>query len=115
VRDLAGRVAFVPGGLLLVLSAELGHRLPDRLDLPVPLLLGVAAGVLWQSLRRKDIVDRLAGGAVVAVLLGLVLLLPGFSPGPVEYSGTAAGTGAVAGILSGMVLAEQWMRQRVRP
>ena len=78
LRDLAGKVGFVPGGLLLVLSGELGRLLPDRLDLPVPLLLGV-------------------------------------SPGSVEHSSAAAGVGAFVGILSGMVLAEHWMRQRVRP
>lgn len=116
VRGLAGRVGFLPAVVLLATSQDLGHWLPDRFAVPVPMLLGVASGVLWQCLRRKDLVDRLTGGAVMAVLVSLVLLLPGTTTATgVEAADSAAGVASVVGILSGLVLAEEWLRQRVRP
>jgi hypothetical protein len=73
--------------------------------------LGVLGGLAWQRLNRVEFVDRFIGWAV---LLVAVMLLPLLAPDSSEASSTE-GAWALPGVITGVVLAEGWMRQRRRP
>jgi hypothetical protein len=72
--------------------------------------LGVLGGFGWQRLNRVDLVDRFLGWALFSVV---VMLFPLLAPGSAEFRGEA-GAGSLPGVVVGVVLAERWMRQRLR-
>lgn len=77
--------------------------------------VGMVLGVVWQVVDRRDLADRLLIPAFILVLGGLVgpltdLLHLTTSRGELDVTHTLFGTG----VLSGLVLTEQWLRRRDR-
>lgn len=74
--------------------------------------LGVAGGIAWQVLNRRDLVDRLLWWAV---FISAVMLLPALPGGDNASAADAVGAWSYPGVIVGLLLAEGWMRKRKRP
>lgn len=77
--------------------------------LSVAFMCGAVAGVLWQVLYRRDLVDRLTFFA------GLILALVAFGAiggARVSMQNSAGETFAGLGILAALVFTERWQRAR---
>lgn len=68
--------------------------------------LGLALGVFWQAVARRDLADRLVLLSVVVILTGVLPVLVG----PGNYR--PAAVQAALSIVAGLVLTEQWLRRR---
>jgi uncharacterized membrane protein YjjP (DUF1212 family) len=91
--------------MVVVRPADVGASTDVRLS--IGFFAGLIAGILWQCLNRRDVVDRFLGFAVLMTLAMLVVLLPG---GGTDFR--AADATKVFGVIVGVVLAEGWLRQR---
>ncbi|WP_157210060.1 hypothetical protein [Nocardioides aequoreus] len=101
-----------PTFLLPVLAIVLGDGIwsdgqPTGATYLAVAALTVAAGAVWQLLARRDLVDRLTH--VAALYVALAVLLATSWGSAVSVSGSGVGLG---GVLTGLVIAEQWLRHR---
>jgi uncharacterized membrane protein len=79
-----------------------------RLVLALWFFACVAVGVAWQTLYRRDFVDRFRGLAIVVVVLVVALLV---MPGSATVGKDAPTMQlTLPGIAVGVILAESWMR-----
>lgn len=76
--------------------------------------VAMVAAAGWQVLYRRDIADRLQFLAwamlLAVVLVGLLTPLSGFDDAPDQTD--VGKTFALAGLIAGLVLTEQWLRSR---
>lgn len=102
-------LAFLLPVLAIVLSDGLWHDgQPTGATYVTVAALTVTAGAGWQLLARRDLVDRLTHIAAIYVALA-VLLATSWGAAVSIGGGSWIGLG---GVLTGLVLAEQWLRDR---
>ena len=92
---------------VLVCSVDWRALAPEQVALSLSFFAGLAAGVAWQRLYRRDLVDRLFGLSVLAVVLMAVVMLPGW-----QADSGAWGDADWLGVLVGLILSEEWSRIR---
>ncbi|MGZ4452477.1 MAG: hypothetical protein ACXVD1_05720 [Nocardioides sp.] len=95
---------------VLVCAVDWRAHLPAQIGLVVSFFLGLAAGVLWQCLFRRDLVERFLGFSVLAVIFVLIAMLPG----DVVDSRSTEDLDWL-GVFVGLVLCEDWLRHRRDP
>lgn len=87
------------------------HEMVGKPAAPV-LVSGIAAGIAWQLLDRRDLTDRLTAFAVAACL-GVLWLAVAPAPTLVSDNNGAPGH-VIGGIVAGVVLAERLLRGLAR-
>jgi hypothetical protein len=80
-----------------------------RLLLALWFFVCVAVGVAWQTLYRRDFVDRFRGLAILAVItVAALVVLPGLVT--IEQDAMISQL-SLPGIAAGVILAESWLRR----
>lgn len=103
-RPAAFVIPFIAVGVGTRLQVE--PTSTNRLAFGLALVLGLGAGILWQVLDRRDVVNRLRFPAV-ALLAGLVVFA-GLGVGTLSTDVLASG----ACMAAGLVLTELWWRRQ---
>ena len=101
---------WIPGvamGMADILTDAFGHGAQL-----LHLTFGLAGGIAWQLLYRRDLVSRLSLITAVWGVAAVVALVAG---APVKPTGQLVSDGlGVFGVLLGLVQTEQWLRWRDR-
>ena len=105
--------AFVLPLVALLWAGQVGHheQATGASLLAVAVVCG-AAGVAWQLLHRRDLVDRLTHFAAAFTVIAIFLFGPAAWDSHVS-SAIGGGVG-LGGVLTGLVYTEQWLRSRDR-
>jgi hypothetical protein len=85
----------------------------QRWEMALAWVVAVGLGAGWQLVDRRDPTDRLVVIAVLFALAGFLLLLPG-GEDPSVIREDSQHFALILPLISGVVLAEQWMRSRER-
>lgn len=98
---------YVVVATVLILGPSGMVAVPESPWVRAGLPLGMALGVVWQVVHRRDLADRLAVLAAVSLLGAVAMFMPGLRMSLFHLL-------AVQGIVVGLVLTEQVIRRRKR-
>ena len=105
--------AFVLPLVALLWAGQVGHdaQATGANLLAVAVVCG-AAGVAWQLLHRRDLVDRLTHFAAAFTVIAVFFF--GLAAWDSHVSSPIGGGVGLGGVLTGLVFTEQWLRSRDR-
>lgn len=104
--------AFVLPLIAVVWASRIGDgREVDGASLFAVAAVCGAAGVAWQLLHRRDLVDRLTYAAAVVAVMAVIFFPVAWDSPVGADTGPGLGVG-LAAVLTGLVYAEQWQRGR---